>query len=78
MATVPSMTNDLIRWTEERLNADPDLDVDIGILVLAALEGDADLDDYLHGRAASHPSSARSTEEGLSPPRPERSCARCR
>src|SRR5687767_1844587 len=62
MATVPSMTNDLIRWTEERLNADPDLDVDIGILVLAALEGDADLDDYLHGRTASHPSRARSTE----------------
>jgi hypothetical protein len=57
------MTNDLIFWIEERLNADPDIDVDIGILVLAALEGDADLDDYLQGRAASYPSSARSTEE---------------
>jgi energy-coupling factor transporter ATP-binding protein EcfA2 len=42
-----TMTNDLIRWIEERIEADVTLEDEVGLLILAALEGDTQLDDYL-------------------------------
>lgn len=41
------MTNDLVAWIEERVDADQTLDDAVGLLVLAALEGDTELDAYL-------------------------------
>lgn len=37
----------LIRWIEERVDSDEELQDEVGLLILAALEGDAELDDYL-------------------------------
>src|SRR4051812_43438345 len=49
------MSKDLIHWIEERIDADPALDDEVGLLVLAALEGDAQLADYLQtGTATRH------------------------
>ena len=53
MISVPSMTNDLISWIEKRIDADPHLDDEVGLLILAALEGDSELDDYLVSGASS-------------------------
>lgn len=50
------MTDDLIRWIEERMNADTTLDDEVGILILAALDGDEKLDDYLQSGTATHTS----------------------
>lgn len=44
---MPSVTNDLITWIEQRLDADSTLEDEVGLLVLAALEGEDELDDYL-------------------------------
>lgn len=38
---------DLIRWVDERVESDEALDDEVGLLILAALEGDTELDDYL-------------------------------
>jgi ABC-type hemin transport system ATPase subunit len=56
---VPSMTNDLISWIEQRIEADPALDDEVGLLILAALEGDAQLDGYLMSGAAPRGSADR-------------------
>lgn len=46
------MTADITGWVSERVEADGQLDEEVGLLVLAALEGDATLGDYLvHGDA---------------------------
>lgn len=44
---MPSVTNDLTTWIEKRLDADPALEDEVGLLVLAALDGEDDLDGYL-------------------------------
>lgn len=44
---VMTVADDLISWIEQRIDADPSLDDAVGLLVLAALEGDSELDDYL-------------------------------
>lgn len=49
------MTNDLIRWIEEHIDADPHLDDEVGLLVLAALEGEDHLESYLQSGTASRP-----------------------
>ena len=41
------MTNDLISWIEGRIESDSSLDDEVGLLILAALEGDALLESYL-------------------------------
>lgn len=41
------MANDLIRWIRERIDADTMLDDEVGLIILAGLEGDDQLDDYL-------------------------------
>lgn len=46
------MTEDLIQWVEERLASDVSVDDEVGVLILAALEGDARLDEYLDGTPA--------------------------
>jgi energy-coupling factor transporter ATP-binding protein EcfA2 len=62
------MTNDLIRWIEERIDADQSLDDEVGLLVLAALEGDDQLDDYLQSGTTSRHSDEPS--ESDEPPDP--------
>ena len=50
---MPLATNDLISWIEQRIDADPTLDDEVGLLILAALEGEHELDEYLQaGRSA--------------------------
>lgn len=49
---MPVMTNDLVAWIEERVDADQTLDDEVGLLVLAALEGDVELDSYLASGAS--------------------------
>lgn len=41
------VTNDLITWIEQRIDDDATLDDAVGLLVLAALEGESELDEYL-------------------------------
>lgn len=48
---MPTLTNDLITWIEQRIDVDSTLDDAVGLLVLAALEGEDELDDYLHSGA---------------------------
>lgn len=45
------MTSDLTRWVEDRIDADTQLDDEVGLLVLAAIEGDDELDGYLDAGA---------------------------
>jgi hypothetical protein len=49
---VPTLTNDLITWIEQRIEVDSTLDDAVGLLVLAALEGEDELDDYLQSGAS--------------------------
>ena len=59
---------DLIHWIEERVDSDDALDDAVGLLILAALEGDAELDDYL--QAGTSTSRRSSREAGDDPGRP--------
>lgn len=47
------MADDLIQWVAQQLDADIPLSDEVGVLVLAALEGDASLDECLEGGASS-------------------------
>lgn len=47
------MSSDLTRWVEDRIDGDPGLDDEVGLLVLAALDGDDELDGYLNTGASS-------------------------
>lgn len=58
------MSSDLIRWIEERIDADSALDDEVGLLVLTALEGDAQLADYLQTGATAYRSDERFSAEG--------------
>lgn len=49
---MPNVTNDLISWIEQRLDADSALEDEVGLLVLAALEGEDELDDFLQSGAS--------------------------
>lgn len=61
---MPTMTNDLIRWIEQRIDADATLDDEVGLLILAALESDAELDDYLQSGTSTRVRSTKSPETG--------------
>ena len=54
------MTNDLISWIEQRIEADAKLDDEVGLLVLAAIEGDAELDGYLQSGTGTRATAAGS------------------
>lgn len=58
---MPIMTNDLIRWIEERIDADSTLDDEVGLLILAGLEGDAQLEDFLQTGTAALPGTEQSS-----------------
>lgn len=45
------MTEDLIGWVQKRIDADAALEPEVGVLILAALEGADKLDEYLEGGA---------------------------
>lgn len=49
---MPTVANDLITWIEGRIDADPSIDDEVGLLVLAALEGEDELDEYLQNGAS--------------------------
>jgi DNA repair exonuclease SbcCD ATPase subunit len=52
---VSAEANDLITWIEQRIDRDPTIDDEVGLIVLAALEGEAQLDQYLHSGAPTPP-----------------------
>ena len=64
MATV---NNDLTAWIEERIDADSTLDDAVGLLVLAALEGEDELDDYLRRGASARRDDAHRPDEAAVP-----------
>lgn len=51
---MPTVANDLITWIEGRIDADSTIDDEVGLLVLAALEGEDELDEYLQNGASTH------------------------
>ncbi|WP_460599424.1 AAA family ATPase [Flexivirga lutea] len=60
------MTIDITGWVGQQIDADSSLDAEVGLLVLAALEGNDTLDDYLeHGDPA--PVDELNTEEPVEP-----------
>src|SRR3954447_15616913 len=49
------MTQNLVQWVADRVDADATLTEDVGLIILAALEGDAALANQLAGTSTERP-----------------------